>query len=111
MVCNNSLLSNHKTRLQYRIIHLGRPAQVVSKWNALPLTKRGWRLVGEVFNYSWAYQFFIFGLSFAIWAGFFFPVLYIYQKNNTHRTFEAAIGKERAHKKKLRELEAAAETS
>lgn len=73
--------------------------------------KRGWRLIGEAFKYSWLYQFFIFGLTFGLWATFYYPTLYVYQANNKHRTYEAAITKERAHKKKLRELEAAEESS
>ncbi len=67
--------------------------------------------MGEVFKYSWAYQFFIFGLTFGLWATFYYPTLYVYQANNQHRTFNAAIAKERAHKKKLREAEAAAEAA
>jgi uncharacterized membrane protein len=81
----------------------------VSRWNAQPIVKRGWRLVGEVFKYSWAYQLFIFGLTFGLWATFYFPTLYVYQANNAHRTFNAAITKERAHKKKIRDAEIAAE--
>lgn len=32
------------------------------------------------------------------------PFLYLYQKNNEHRTFAAAKAKEVAYKKKMREL-------
>ena len=75
------------------------------------MVKRGWRLVGELFNYSWAYQIFIFGLTFGIWASIYFPCLWIYQANNKSRGFEAAITKERAHKKKLRDIEEAEEAA
>lgn len=62
-----------------------------------------------LFNSSWLYQVFVFSIAFGIWAGITYPVLYVYQSNNKHRTFAAAIAKERAHKKKLRELEKQAE--
>jgi len=45
-----------------------------------------------------------------MWATFYYPVLYIYQSNNKHRGYEAAMIKERAHKKKLKDLETAAES-
>ena len=37
------------------------------------------------------------------------PMLSIYQANNKHRTFEAAMNREKAYKKKMRELEEAEE--
>jgi hypothetical protein len=80
---------------------------VVSKWNARPYTKRAWRLLGTLFESSWMYQVFMFGLVFGIWASFYFPVLHVYQYNNRHRTLEAAMVKERANKKALREKELA----
>jgi hypothetical protein len=33
------------------------------------------------------------------------PFVTIYQTNNAHRTYEAAMIKERAHKKKLKDIE------
>ena len=36
------------------------------------------------------------------------PFVSLYQSNNAHRTYDAAITKERAHKKKLKEAEDAA---
>lgn len=40
---------------------------------------------------------------------FYEPFLYVYRLNNRHRTYEAAMVKERAHKKKLKDLEDAEE--
>lgn len=37
------------------------------------------------------------------------PFLYVYQKNNEHRSYAVAKAKEVAYKKKMRELEAAEE--
>ncbi len=111
MVPNHPLLANHQTRLQYSSINLGRQPQVVSKWNSQPIVKRGWRMVGQVFQYSWMYQVFMFGLVFGIWGTIFYPCLWLYQYNNRNRGFEAAMAKERAHKKKLREQELAEEAS
>jgi hypothetical protein len=111
VVPDHPLLSDSEASLRYSGKYAGRQAQVVSRWNAQPLVKRGWRLIGEVFKYSWAYQLFIFGLTFGLWATFYFPTLYVYQANNAHRTFAAAIAKEKAHKRKLREAEAAAEAA
>ena len=62
-------------------------------------------MLGVVFNSSWLYQVFVFGLTFGFWAAIYFPTLYVYRSNNIHRTYEAAMIKERAHKKKLRDLE------
>jgi hypothetical protein len=64
-------------------------------------------LLGKLFQFSWAYQVFVFGLCFGIWSGIFFPVLSIYQTNNKHRTYEAAMAKERAYKKAQKEKELA----
>lgn len=57
------------------------------------------------------YQVFMFGLVFGIWASFYYPVLFVYQANNKHRTYDAAIAKEKAYKKLQREKEAAAEAA
>jgi len=38
-----------------------------------------------------------------MWSAIYFPVLSIYQSNNKHRTFEAAMAKEKAYKKAQRE--------
>ena len=51
----------------------------------------------------------MFGLCFGLWASIYFPCIWIYQYNNRGRTFEAAMTKERAYKKKLREQELAEE--
>jgi len=67
--------------------------------------------VGRLFQYSWAYQIFIFGLSFGLWATFYYPMLWIYQANNKHRTFQAAIAKEKAFKRAMREKEQAEQTA
>ena len=67
--------------------------------------------MGELFHYSWAYQIFMFGLCFSLWASIYFPFLWLYQYNNRNRTFEAAMKKERAYKKKLREQEEAEEAA
>lgn len=51
------------------------------------------------------WQIFIFGLAFSMYYAIVIPTLAIYKSNNKHRTYEAAMIKERAHKKKLKELE------
>ena len=109
MVPHHPLLPDHQAHLRYPPRHSGRQQQVVSKLNARPFSKRGWRVVGELFKYSWAYQFFIFGLAFSMWATFYYPVLWVYQANNRGRTYEAAMLKEKAWKKKKREEEEAEE--
>ena len=69
------------------LIEVAKQQQVVSKWNAKPFPKRGWRMLGDVFHHSWVYQMFIFGLAFGMWATFYFPVLWVYQANNRARTY------------------------
>jgi hypothetical protein len=77
--------------------------------NANPTTKFGWRLFGRVFQQNaWAYQVFIFSLAFTMYYAIYTPFVSLYQSNNAHRTYDAAITKERAHKKKLKEAEDAA---
>lgn len=71
--------------------------------------KQGWRLLGTLFNSSWLYQIFMFGLCFGIWSSIYFPTLWLYQYDNRNRTYEACMIKERAHKKKLRDQELAEE--
>lgn len=67
-----------------------------------------WRLFGDyVSNNSWLWQVFIFGVAFFGCYAIMEPCLYFYRANNVHRTYEAAIKKEKAHKKKLREAEEA----
>jgi hypothetical protein len=108
---DHPLFADCQALVRYISVNAGKRPQVVSKWNANPMVKRGWRLVGELFNYSWAYQIFIFGLTFGIWASIFFPCLWLYKYNNTGRTYEAAMIKERAHKKKLKDIEEAEEAA
>ena len=55
------------------------------------------------------WQAFIVFLCFASFHAIYDPWLTIYRSNNTHRTYEAAMAKEKAHKKKLKELEKAEE--
>ena len=111
VVPHHPLLPNHQTHLRYLPTHSVRQQQVVSKLNARPLAKRGWMMLAEVFKYSWLYQFFIFGMAFSMWATFYFPVLWVYQANNKGRTYEACMAKEKAFKKKKRELEEAEEAA
>jgi hypothetical protein len=51
------------------------------------------------------WQIFIFGLSFTMYYAIYIPFVGVYQANNSHRTYKAAIAKEKAHKKKLKEQE------
>jgi hypothetical protein len=84
----------------------GKGTQVVSGFNANPNTKSGWRLFGKVFQQnSWMWQIFIFSTAFAMYYTIYYPFVTAYKTNNAHRTYEAAMIKERAHKKKLKELE------
>ena len=81
----------------------GKSPQVVSSFNSSPGAKAGWRLFGKVFQqYSWMWQVFIFGAAFVMYYAIYTPVVTIYQSNNKNRTYEAAMIKERAHKKKLK---------
>ena len=85
-----------------------RGPQMVSAFNAAPATKKTWRFfAATVQANSWAYQILIFGIAFFLFHSFYDPFLYFYIANNKHRTYEAAMVKERAHKKKLKDLEAA----
>jgi len=54
---------------------------------------------------SWMWQIFIFGSAFVMYYAIYTPFVTIYQTNNAHRTYEAAMIKERAHKKKLKDIE------
>ena len=65
-----------------------------------------WRGLNFVFQrHTFMWQVFIVFICFATFHLVYDPILTIYKSNNTHRTFEAAIAREKAHKKKLRELE------
>ena len=89
-----------------------RSAQVVSTFNSSPTTKAGWKLFARVFQQnSWMWQIFIFSTAFVMYYSIYTPLVAIYQSNNKHRTYDAAITKEKAHKKKLKDLEDAAESS
>lgn len=111
MVSNHSLLSNRQANSQYFLLSIpGRAPQVVSGFNANPSAKFGWRLFARVFQQnSWMWQVFIFATSFAMYYAIYIPFVTAYQTNNAHRTYDAAITKERAHKKKLQDLEDAEE--
>lgn len=87
---------------QYLLI--GKKPQVVSGFNSNPNVKNAWRIFGRVFQQnSFMWQFFILGTSIFMYYIIYTPILTIYKANNTHRTYQAAITKEKAHKKKLRE--------
>ena len=67
---------------------------MVSGFNANPNVKAGWRLFGKVFqNNAWMWQVFIVGMSAFMYYSIYVPILTIYQSNNTHRTFDAAVAK------------------
>lgn len=53
-------------------------------------------------RYSWLWQVMIFSISFATFHMIYDTILFAYVQNNKHRTYEAAMVRERAHKKKLR---------
>lgn len=53
------------------------------------------------------WQVFIFSVAFASYYAIEVPILWIYQQNNTHRTYETHMKKERAYKKEQREKEEA----
>lgn len=57
------------------------------------------------------WQVFVFGLAFTFYYTITIPFITVYQSNNNHRTFESAMIKERAHKKKLKEIEDAEEAA
>jgi hypothetical protein len=90
----------------------GRKPQVVSNFNANPNVKKAWRGFNFVFmRQTWMFQVFIVFCAFASFHLVYDPYLMIYRSNNTHRTYQAAIKKERAHKQKLREQEEAEEAA
>jgi hypothetical protein len=51
------------------------------------------------------WQVFIVMVAFTTYYTLTIPIIELYKSNNTHRTYEACITKERAHKKKLIEEE------
>ena len=69
-----------------------------------------WRNFAFVFQrHSFLWQVLLFSIAF---VGFYMvrqPILAIYKANNKNRTYEAAMVKEKAYKKKMRELEEAEE--
>lgn len=111
MVPYHSLLSDRQANFQYDLpLMSGRGTQVVSTMNANSTTKFGWRMLGRVFQQnSWMWQIFIFSLAFVMYYSIYIPFKTVYQSNNAHRTYEAAMVRERAHKKKLKEAEEASE--
>ena len=110
MVSYYPLLTDSQASLRYKSSHVGRKPQVVSTLNANPNVKSLWRNFAFVFQrHTFMWQAFIVFLCFASFHAIYDPWLIIYRSNNTHRTYEAAMTKERAHKKKLRELEKAEE--
>ena len=89
---------------KYWCLFLGKKAQVVSVFNSNPNVKNAWRIFGRVFQQnSFMWQIFIFGLSVVMYYTIYTPILSIYQANNSHRTYQYAITKEKEHKKKLKE--------
>lgn len=65
-----------------------------------------WRSFAFVFQrHSFAWQLFIFGLTVTTFYIVKLPLLSFYQANNVQRGYKAAMVKEKAHKKKLREQE------
>jgi hypothetical protein len=86
----------------------GKKPQVVSVFNSNPNVKNAWRIFGRIFQQnSFMWQIFIFGMSVLMYYTIYTPFLTMYQANNSHRTYQAAIAKEKAHKKKLKEQEGA----
>ena len=57
------------------------------------------------------WQVFVFGLAFTFYYAVTIPFITTYQANNKHRSLEAAMVVERAHKKKLRDIEEAEEAA
>ena len=93
-------------------LKIGRKPQVVSTFNASPAGRAFWRNFAFVFQrQSWAWQIFIVGLTFGFYHIVRDPLLLIYEANNTHRGYNAAITRERAHKKKIQDQEAAEEAA
>jgi hypothetical protein len=55
------------------------------------------------------WQVFVFSLAFVMYYSIYIPFKSVYQSNNAHRTYSAAITREKAHKMKLKEAEEASE--
>lgn len=53
------------------------------------------------------WQVFICGTAVVLYYSMYIPVKTMYVTNNSHRTYAAAIAKEKAYKKKVREAEQA----
>lgn len=65
------------------------------------------RLFQKYFQGPLGFQVFIFGACFCMTFGYFYPMLWIYQSNNAHRSLDKAIEVEKAYKKKKAEEEEA----
>ncbi len=62
--------------------------------NARPAAKLMYRFIGATFQrYTWAWQVFLFGTTFAFFWLFYIPFVGAYKANNAHRTYEAAMKK------------------
>jgi hypothetical protein len=87
----------------------GHHPKLVARINAAKTSSRPfWTIIQVVFQrHSWAWQMLIFGICFTSYYVIKEPMVAFYKFNNTGRTYEAAMTKERAHKKKLREIEEA----
>ena len=111
MVPHHSLLPRRQTNFQYDLPLMSeRGTQVVSAMNSNPQTKSLWRLFGRTFQQnSWMWQIFVFSLAFVMYYSIYIPFKSVYQSNNAHRTYSAAITREKAHKMKLKEAEEASE--
>lgn len=78
----------------------------MSTFNSTSSAKAMWRGFAFVFQrHSFMWQIFIFGLTITTFYLVKTPLLTLYQTNNVNRGYKAAMAKEKAHKKRLRELE------
>lgn len=85
---------------------IGRKPQVAWNFNTSPAGKNFWRNFAFVFQrHTFMWQLVIFSIAFISLHVVRDPIVLIYQANNTHRTYKAAMVKERAHKKKLKDAE------
>ena len=85
---------------------IGRKPQV--GWGTFkdPRTIRNFRRFKRFFLDDWAmYQLMFFFIVFSLTSIAYYPTLWVYQTNNQHRSMQAAILKEKAHKEKMAALE------
>lgn len=83
MVQNSTILSSHKTNIQYINIYLEKLPQRTGFLNRSPIMKIFWKGLRNTFGqYAWSWSLLIFGISFAWFHSIYHPYLAVYRYNN-----------------------------